>query len=146
MSKKHLIAIELDELSAETVLSKAKALTEANDHCDLIHVIDPTAITYAIDPTFTGRFAREFEDNAVKKAHARILELSTPHKLPHCTCHIRVGRIAHEIRDLLESDTYDTLMIGSHGRHGWQRLLGTHAARLVSNSTVDTWVFRVPEA
>ena len=145
MPNKYLVAIELDELSANAVLKKAKAQSTMEDQLDFIHVIDPTSLGYAIDPTFSGKFAREFEENAIKKAHPRMLELISPHDFPNCTCHVRVGHVAYELHELLTSDAYDVLMIGSHGRRGWQRLLGTHAAKIVCRSPVDTWVFAVPE-
>ena len=145
MPNKYLVAIELDELSANAVLEKANALCDPADHCDLIHVIDPTTIAYAIDPTFSGKFARDFEDNAIQKVHTRMLELISNYNLPNCTCHVRVGHVAREVSALLASDAYSVLMIGSHGRRGWQRLLGTHAASIISRSPVDTWVFNVPE-
>ena len=145
MANKYLIAIELDELSAHAVLDNARHLCDSTDQCDLIHVIDPTSIAYAIDPTFTGKFTHDFEENAKQKAHARMLELSAPYDLPNCSAHVRIGHVAHEIRKLLSEDGYTALMIGSHGRRGWQRLLGTHAARIVTTAPLDTWVFKVPE-
>jgi universal stress protein A len=149
MPRKILIAIELDELSAMAVLSRAVALCSEEDHVEVLHVIDPSSIAYAVDPTFKGEFRRDFEANAVAKAQEQLSRLVSQHDLPSAEeacpkCHVRIGRIARDIHDFIEQESFDCLMIGSHGWHGWQRLLGTHASRILDQSPVNTWVFKVP--
>lgn len=149
MPRKILIAIELDESSAEAVLSKAAALCSEEDHVEVLHVIDPSSIAYSVDPTFRGEFRRDFETNSVAKAREQLSKLVSKQDLPSAEqtrpkCHVRIGRIARDIHDFIEREGFDCLMIGSHGWHGWQRLLGTHATRIVNHSPVNTWVFKVP--
>ena len=149
MPRKILIAIELDELSAMAVLSRAAALCSEDDQVEVLHVIDPSSIAYAVDPTFKGEFRRDFEANAVAKAQEQLSRLVSQQNLPSAgqacpECHVHIGRIARDIHDIIEQEGFDCLMIGSHGWHGWQRLLGTHASRILDHSPVDTWVFKVP--
>lgn len=149
MPRKILVAIELEERSAHAVLSKAASACAADDQIEVLHVIDPASITYSVDPTFSGTFRRETEANMVAKAQERLSLLVSSHDLPgvqsaSVACHVRIGRIAGEIHDLIEREGFDGLMIGSHGWRGWQRLLGTHAARILGLSPVNTWVFKVP--
>ena len=143
MSKKTLVAIELDNFSANVVLSRVAAVRQEDDTVDVVHVVDPSGITYTADPTMTGKMYKQSYENALEKARIRLEELCKPHGITPENCHIRYGRISREIHELLYEKKYDELVIGSHGWSGWQRVLGSKAASIIHGATVDTWVLKI---
>ena len=146
MTTKTLIAIELDDLSANAVLEKAKNVLGEEERFGVAHIIDPTSIAYSVDPTFTGKFHKRFEETAVRRAHERMTELLDRHALSGGVQHVRVGKVSKELEGLIAEHGYHQLVIGSHGWQGWRRLLGTHAATIVNRVPVNSWILSIPSA
>lgn len=145
MGRKILVAVELDDASANTVLRKARDLATDDDTLSVVHVIFPADVGYSPDPTMTGAMYQQTHDVAMENAARRLRSLSTPYGIEPLHCHVRYGRIAHEIHTLIHEQGFDTLMIGSHGWSGWRRLLGSQANSILHGVPVDTWVFKVGE-
>jgi len=138
---KVLVAIELSPNPAKFVLEKAIEACADGARLEVVHVVDPSSVTYSIDPTMTGKIYQQMYEQTVANAHARLVELCTPFGITEDQLHVRYGRVAHEIHDLLEEGRFDTCMIGSHGHSGWQRVLGSKASSVLHGVPVDTWVF-----
>jgi universal stress protein A len=139
--KKVLVAIELSDDAANFVLQKARDACADGARMEVVHVIDPSSITYSIDPTMTGQVYQQMYEQTMANAQTRMRELCIPHGLAEDQLHVRYGRVAHEIHDLLREGGFDTCMIGSHGHSGWQRILGSKASSVLHGVPVDTWVF-----
>ena len=58
---------------------------------------------------------------------------------------IVLGRAADQIHELAKHRDADLIVIGSHGRHGWRRLLGSTANAVLHGAPVDVAVIRIPE-
>ena len=144
MARKVLIAIELDERSADVVLSKAKQQLSPQDECHIVYVLDPADLKVLFEPSIDQHGQKEYETRAMANAQARLQSLIASHDLPNATVSVGLGRIAAHIRSLIATESFDCLMIGSHGWHGWQRLLGSHAAAIVNQAGIDVWVFKIP--
>lgn len=138
---KALAAIELSEVAAHAVLEKAVALCGPNDTLDVVHVVDPTTVAYSVDPTMSGQMYQQMYDQTMADAQRRLVELCEPFKIDATKFHVRYGRVAHEVHELLREGGFDCCMVGSHGRSGWQLILGSKAASILHGVPVDTWVF-----
>ena len=146
MSKqKVLIAIELEEVSARQILSKAKRHMDDADDYYVLHVIDPRTLGYIPDPDMSGSMFVETYENAMHKAQQRLQQLVVENGMNAQNCIVRYGRIAHEVHELLVEGQFDLLMLGSHGWHGWKRLLGSQASSILHGVPVDTLVFKIEE-
>lgn len=143
MGKKILVAIELDNFSANCVLSKATAVSNLEDHIEVVYVIAPSSIAYTADPTLMGTMYQRSVDTAMNHAGQRLRSICDKYDIPPARCHIRCGRVTHEIHALIREQTYDVLMIGSHCWSGWRRILGSHATSTLHGVPVDTWIFHV---
>ena len=139
--KKVLVAIELSEEAANFVLRKAQDACSEGARMEVVHVVDPASVTYSIDPTMTGQIYQQMYEQTMANARARMVELCEPFGFSADQLHVRYGRVAHEIHDLLREGAFDTCMIGSHGHSGWQRILGSKASSVLHGVPVDTWVF-----
>jgi universal stress protein A len=145
MANKALIAIELADLPAKEVLEKAASVLASGQRCDVVNVVDPTSVGYSIDPTMSGKMYQEQYEQAIARTEARLAEICDATDLPIDQQIVRYGRVAHEVHELLNTGEYDCLMIGTHGYHGWQRVLGSKASSILHGVPVDTYVFATPE-
>ena len=139
--KKVLVAIELSEAPAKFVLQKALDACPQGVRIEVVHVVDPSSVTYSIDPTMTGQVYQQMYDQTLANAQARMVELCSPMGFSTDQLHVRYGRVAHEIHEQLVEGQFDTCMIGSHGHSGWHRVLGSKASGVLHGVPVDTWVF-----
>ncbi len=49
---------------------------------------------------------------------------------------VRVGNIFDAIGDFASEHHADLIFMGTHGRHGWQHITGSHALKVITHSTV----------
>jgi nucleotide-binding universal stress UspA family protein len=49
---------------------------------------------------------------------------------------VRVGNIIDDIGDFASEHHADLIFMGTHGRHGWQHITGSHALKVITHSTV----------
>ena len=143
MSKKVLVALELNPEIASEVLVKARTLCEPEDELTVLTVVDPTTLAYVADPTMTGQMMQANYEQAMLAAKAQLVALCEPYDIPAEQCHVRYGRIAHEVHLAIAEDQIDVLVLGSHGRSGWRRLLGSVASSILHGVPVDTWVVKI---
>ncbi len=142
---KYLAAIELLDQPATAVLERAQAVRGDGDQLEVVHVVDPTSVAYSIDPTMSGEMYQQRYEQTMADARRRLIELCAPFGIDETRLHVRYGRVAHEVHALLDEGGYDACMLGSHGRAGWQRVLGSKAASILHGVPVDTWVFKLVE-
>ena len=91
----------------------------------------------------TGQMYQQMYDQAMADAARRLGEICLPYGVEASAQHVRYGRVAHEVHALLSEGQFDVCMVGSHGRSGWQRILGSKAASILHGVSVDTWVFKL---
>jgi universal stress protein A len=139
--RKVLVAIELAPESARYVLERATAACADDDRLEVVHVVDPASVTYSIDPTMTGQIYQQMYDQTMANAKSHLLEICSSVGISQEQTHLRYGRVAHEVHELLKEGQFDCCMVGSHGYKGWQRILGSKASSILHGAPVDTWVF-----
>ena len=141
--KNILVAIDLMEGPAHQVLSGALAFGEETAQYTVVHVVEPQYVQYSFDPTFTGSLTRELEQQAIENATDRMSELCASMEMTPQEQQIVLGRAADQIHELAKHR--DLIVIGSHGWHGWRRLLGSTANAVLHGAPVDVAVIRIPE-
>ena len=145
MYRNVIVAIDLVEGPAHQVLSGALAFGEETARFTVVHVVEPQYVQYSFDPTFTGSLTRELEQQALENAAGRVAELCASMEIAPEEQQIVLGRAADQIHDLAKDRDADLIVIGSHGRHGWRRLLGSTANAVLHGAPVDVAVVRISE-
>ena len=141
MFDKILVAIDLDQESAETVLKRALEL--AKGEVWVVHVVEPQYVQYSIDPTFTGSLTRAMEEDAVKAARTLLAEACRDSGIPEDRQLVMIGRAADRIHEAAEEKAVDTIIIGSHVRKGLGRLLGSTANAVLHGAPVHVMTVRI---
>ena len=136
MYKKILVAIDIYAV-CEQVIGAAANIAKMNDaSIEVIAICEPP-ISYA-----SGHI---HSDNAIREElYPKIKALRETFELPeHAIKLIFGGRPADEIISRAEQSECDLIVVGSHGRHGIQLLLGSTANAVLHHAKVDVLAVRV---
>ncbi|WP_077531199.1 universal stress protein [Vreelandella utahensis] len=135
-----LVAIDLTEEAPE-VLRKAKHLAESNSATlELLHVVEPVGYAYGGDlPLDLSDLQQQLEDNA----RSKLDEYGDEFGVSPGNRRVVVGRPGSEVRRQAEEHGSDLIVIGSHGRHGIQLLLGSTANSVLHGSPCDVLAVRI---
>lgn len=135
-----LVAIDLTDEAPE-VLRKARQLAGNNSATlDLLHVVEPVGYAYGGDlPLDLSDLQKQLEDNAKSKLD----EYGDEYGVGADNRHVVVGRPGSEIRRQAEEHGADLIVIGSHGRHGIQLLLGSTANSVLHGAACDVLAVRI---
>jgi len=139
-----LIAVDFMPDQAR-LLERTRQLADANSHLVLLHVVEflPMELT---DEMFLPEDL-ELEQKMAETAHKRLQQLADQAGLPG-TLAVRVetGPTKAEILRVAEEMPADLIVVGSHGRHGISRLLGSTAQGVVHGAPCDVLAVRVGQS
>ncbi len=135
-----LVAIDLTDEAPE-VLRKAQRLADNNSATlELLHVVEPVGYAYGGDlPLDLSDLQQQLEDNA----RSKLDEYGDQYNVKTDNRHVVVGRPGSEIRRQAEENDADLIVIGSHGRHGIQLLLGSTANSVLHGAACDVLAVRI---
>ncbi|WP_100640265.1 universal stress protein [Marinobacter salexigens] len=138
--KKMLVAIDLTE-EAPQVLEKAKIMSEAHGaNLVLVHVVEPVGYAYGGDIPMDLTELQEQLGKAAREqlaAYGERLGIDKAHQI------VTVGRPESEIHRLVKEQAVDLVVVGSHGRKGFQLLLGSTANGVLHGTECDVLAIRI---
>ena len=142
--KRILLAADYHEDNKEVVdtaveLSK---LHEAELH--VVHVDEPIS-AYPPDGAIWVSQVYDLQATIRNESKKRMDELQAKLDLPDDQCHLLEGRPANEVHELCGKIDADLIILGTHGQHGFQLLLGSTASSVLHGSPCDVLAVRVSE-
>ena len=111
---------------------------------NVLHVVEPRYLHYSVDPTLTGSIIHSLEAEAMASTKSRVAELCAPFGIDEEDQHVVMGHTATEIHKFVTANRCDLILIGTHGRRGMQRLLGSTANAVVHGVPVDVYLCYIP--
>lgn len=122
-----VVAIDFSK-SADQVLSKACIIAERDKaRLSLLHVVEYLPpIDFTNEPLLVNNWLVD-EEVLMEQAKKFLQDLSKKHHLNNVTLDVRVGTPKHEISTYVKDQQCDLVVMGSHGRHGINILLGSTA-------------------
>ncbi|MFA7553618.1 MAG: universal stress protein [Spongiibacteraceae bacterium] len=135
-----LLATDLSE-EANQIANRAVTLAKNNNATlHIVHVIEPLSFAYGgdIPMDFSG-----IQNEIQNQADTQMSELAARFDIPADQQHILIGRPENEIHQLAKELNVDLIVVGSHGRRGIARLLGSTANGLLHGATCDVLAVRV---
>jgi len=138
--KKILAAIDLTEES-DQVIGRARELANLyNCNLDIVHIIEPLGYAYGGDiPMDLTEVQQQLEDHAKQYLE----EAGKKYQVADNQQHVIIGRPETEIHRLSEERNFDLVVVGSHGRHGIQLLLGSTANGILHGAKCDVLAVRI---
>jgi len=137
---KMLVAIDLTE-EAPQVLKKAKALADIQDaELILVHVVEPVGYAYGGDIPMD---LSELQDQLDKAAREQLSKYGEEYGISTGNQVVTVGRPESEVHRLVKEHEVDLVIVGSHGRKGFQLLLGSTANGVLHGTECDVLAIRI---
>ena len=138
--KRLLVAIDLGAASDKIATKAATMARNQQAEIHLVHIVEPLSLTYGVDLHLdTSELQREINE----QAEVHLAELAKQLSIPTQHCHLRRGRPEHDIPTLATHIAADLIVIGSHGRWGFELLLGTTTDNVLSAADCDVLAIRV---
>ena len=137
------ILLALDFTAAtDTVVKRALDLRQAfSAQLSLVHVVEFMQVDLYNDLVMPQEF--EIDRDIMERATQRLQELAAKQGVDKSECFVRLGSTRREILDLAEEQRVDLIVIGSHGREGIQRLLGSTANAVLHGAPCDVLAVRI---
>jgi universal stress protein A len=140
--QKILVAVDLSD-ETNLVLNKALALSSGTDaEIHLLHVLEPVAVGYAVEVTSVDIEGLHAE--ATEYAREAMKALGATLSLPVERQHITLGQPAREIRELAKTLETDLVIMGGHGKHGFELLFGSTSSGVTHGITCDLLIVHLP--
>ncbi|MCB1867813.1 MAG: universal stress protein [Gammaproteobacteria bacterium] len=136
-----LVAVDFSEES-KAVVKKAFEIAARNQaSLILLHVVEYASSMYAGDIPLPEdlNLDRDLAEQAVLKLKA----LANENGIPEAAQYVEIGIPKREIVRLAEEHEADLIVVGSHGRHGLQLLLGSTANGVLHQAKCDVLAVRV---
>lgn len=130
--KNILLATDLTPVCFETA-KMAKELAQTHGaKLSLLHVVEAM-------PGYASGYigAVDIERSLYDDAKANLAEMGTAIEVPEAEQHIKIGSPKNVIINHADSVGADLIVIGSHGRHGIGKLLGSTAAAILQGANCD---------
>src|SRR5690625_2434598 len=138
--KNLLLAVDLSEES-DLITERASAIATAHGATlHIVHDIEPLSFAYGgdIPMDFSG-----IQDEIQRQAEQQLADHAERLGIPQERRHLLLGRPASEIHALVNDLAIDLVVLGSHGRSGFARLLGSTANAVLQGSPCDVLAVRV---
>jgi len=136
-----LLALDFSP-EADTVLERALELARQNNaRLSIIHVVEYTSAMYAGDIPLPEDL--DIDQNLAEQAREKLRALTDQREIPDTTSKVEIGIPKREIVRVAGETQADLIVIGSHGRHGLQLLLGSTANGVLHLAKCDVLAVRV---
>jgi len=141
--KNILVAVDLSDDSA-MILDKAREVAKLYDaELSMVHVMEPIAVGYALEVTSVDIEGLHAE--ATRHARSALLGLGTNVGIPPHRLHNLLGQPAREIRALAKEINADLIILGGHGKHGFDLLFGSTSSGVTHGASCDLLIVRIPD-
>lgn len=132
-----LLATDLSQAN-RIAANKAKELAELyNAKLTLAYIAEPL---YA----YESPEVIKLEGSIMQEIKKEMAKLGKELKVPSPDQRIEIGSVKTQLLELAEELGADLIVVGSHGRHGLSRLLGSSASAIVHGAKCDVFVVRTP--
>jgi universal stress protein A len=139
-----LVAVDLSEQSRE-ILDSAHAIGQKSGAgLHLATVIKPMTQVYGgldMAPISSGSIS--FEEEAEIQARIQLENLASDYGIPTSDVHVLLGSPAREVDELASKLKAELIVMGSHGRHGMNRLLGSTANAVLHHAQCNVLAVRL---
>jgi universal stress protein A len=136
-----LVAVDFSEES-KAVVRKALEIAERNQsELILLHIVEYTSSMYAGDIPLPEDL--NLDRDLAERATLKLNDLVKEYRIADAAQIVEIGIPQSEIVRVAEERDADLIVVGSHGRHGLQLLLGSTANGVLHQAKCDVLAVRV---
>ena len=138
-----LLAVDFHD-DNDAVIEKATKMAELHSaKLHLVHVHEPIRMVSGADGIQIVEGFETVEAGFRSKSEESLNELAAKLEVAERDRHLLEGRPAAEIHEFCAANDVDLVVIGSHGKHGLQLLLGSTACSILHNASCDVLAVRI---
>ena len=138
-----LLAVDFTPVT-DTVTRQAMELCKAfKARLSLVHVVEFTQMDLSNDLVLPQEM--EIDQELMKQSKQRLEELAEKLGIDKSECFVSQGSTRREILRLAKELNTNLIVIGSHGREGIQRLLGSTANAVLHGAPCDVLAVRIKD-
>ncbi len=138
-----LLGLDLHPDCDLTIAKKAQALAKMfGAKLTIVHAVEHIN-SYGIGQAYPG--VLDVEEELVKAAKSELAKICQELGIPGENQIVDIGSPKMVIFDLVKSLNADLIVVGSHGRHGLELLLGSTANSVLHNAECDVLAIRIRE-
>jgi len=136
-----LVAVDFSDSDDQVLARATQVAAQRQARLTLLHVVEymPMAYVDEIPPLESVGLNEALEQAAIDKLHA----LQDRLRPVEVDVRVETGIAKHEVVRVAEELAADLIVIGSHGRHGMQLLLGSTANGVLHLAGCDVLAVRV---
>jgi nucleotide-binding universal stress UspA family protein len=135
------VLVALDGSPRETIVFQA-AIAIAKEFGAALHVCRAVPLPVGIPPAVWALPTAELDAVLVAEANRAIARHVADTSLPIAGTHVRIGQPADVVLDVSEEVNADLIVIGAHGYHVLERVIGTTASKIVHRARCSVLVAR----
>ena len=136
-----LVAVDFSD-DSKAVVRKAQEISARNQATlNLLHVVEYTSSMYAGDIPLPEDL--NLDKDLAEQAAVKLKALAEEMQISEAAQYVEIGIPKREIVRLAEERGADLIVVGSHGRHGLQLLLGSTANGVLHQAKCDVLALRV---
>jgi len=138
-----LVAVDVCD-NFKPLLDKATELAksaETTAKISIIHVVEP--VYYP--ENYMGGLVVDVHQKSIDFAVEELSSVSNDYSISNDDIHVVTGRHATAIHEFAEDNNVDLVIVGSHGKHGLQLLLGSTASAVLHGAKCDVLAVRVED-
>lgn len=141
--RKILLAVDLGSNSNHIIDRATLVVSDNGAELLLVHVNEPVATAYqASGMAVWSSQLVSLNEQIRQLAEQNLDALASRLGVPAANCFLPFGRAATEIRRVAEEQGIDLIIMGTHGRHGLARMLGSTASGVLQGVTCDVLAVR----
>jgi len=138
-----LLAVDFTPVT-DTVTRQAMELCQAfKARLSLVHVVEFTQMDLSNDLVLPQEL--EIDQELMKRSRQRLEDLAEKLGIDKSECFVSQGSTRREILRLAKELNTNLIVIGSHGREGIQRLLGSTANAVLHGAPCDVLAVRIKD-
>lgn len=138
-----MACVDFSEAGPQVLKRGQQLATQFNAELILFHAVEYIPpMEFSGDPMALPNWVMD-ESELIGNAKHSLNSMATQYNCGGCEQIITSGIPRLEIIKTLDERSIDLLVIGSHGRHGLGRLLGSTAHSLVNHSNCDLFLVRI---
>ncbi len=138
-----LLAVDFTPVT-DTVTRQAMELCQAfKARLSLVHVVEFTQMDLSNDLVLPQEL--EIDQELMKRSKQRLEEVAEELGIEKSECFVSQGSTRREILRLAKELNTNLIVIGSHGREGIQRLLGSTANAVLHGAPCDVLAVRIKD-
>jgi universal stress protein A len=147
-----LVAIDL-AADNKIIMDRAKSVLAADGMLAILHVMEPAYFYFGLAPTHqigmptaAIGYPDGTDEEFIERATNQLTKFGEAYGVPVEQRLLERGHAATHILERAEKRETDLIVLGSHGRHGLQLLLGSTANAVLHRAPCDVLAVRVYDA